>query len=353
MREVTVSVPGKIHLIGEHTVVYGYPAIIASTNRRVTIKITDRKDQKIVIVSKNLEGKKETEFLSLKKKSGDARKNWEEFINKKDVSSLKLISNDPLDYILFAVFETFKFYKLKELENGFSLNIDSEIPIGSGSGSSAAIAVGVAAAVTLFLNRKISKKNIFEIALSTEELKHGTPSGGDPATVMNGGLILFQKSGMRVVKAINFDKNSNLANNFYTADTGRPHESTGEMISKVRKLREENPRETDLIFKDQERLTKELISVFSSDDASRIQEIIKKAERNLEKLGVVSDSVKKIIREIEEFGGAAKISGAGGRKESSGMLLIYSEKPGELKKALNKYDVKLLSLGIGEKGLTY
>ncbi len=36
---VTVSAPGKCHMIGEHSVVYGEPAIIAAVGLRTTINV--------------------------------------------------------------------------------------------------------------------------------------------------------------------------------------------------------------------------------------------------------------------------------------------------------------------------
>ncbi len=37
---ITISVPAKIHLLGEHTVVYGKPALLAAINLHVTITLS-------------------------------------------------------------------------------------------------------------------------------------------------------------------------------------------------------------------------------------------------------------------------------------------------------------------------
>jgi mevalonate kinase len=45
---IKVSAPGKIHLLGEHSVVYGKPAILAAINLKVHVTIS-KKHSKTVI----------------------------------------------------------------------------------------------------------------------------------------------------------------------------------------------------------------------------------------------------------------------------------------------------------------
>ncbi|KKR34083.1 MAG: Mevalonate kinase, partial [Candidatus Gottesmanbacteria bacterium GW2011_GWC2_39_8] len=41
--KITISAPGKVHLLGEHTVVYGKPALIASLDKRLSVTISASK----------------------------------------------------------------------------------------------------------------------------------------------------------------------------------------------------------------------------------------------------------------------------------------------------------------------
>ena len=52
MKSIRVSAPGKLHLLGEHTVVYGKPAIITAVDRRCFITVAPREDKKIEIICK-------------------------------------------------------------------------------------------------------------------------------------------------------------------------------------------------------------------------------------------------------------------------------------------------------------
>ena len=49
--KIIASAPGNIFLFGEHASVYGYPAIIASVDRRTTVELTGILGNKISLHS--------------------------------------------------------------------------------------------------------------------------------------------------------------------------------------------------------------------------------------------------------------------------------------------------------------
>ena len=79
--------------------------------------------------------------------------------------------------------------------------------------------------------------------------------------------------------------------------------------------------------------------------------MVKYNEELLEKLDVVSPTTKNIIRKIEKIGGAAKITGAGGKKESSGMVIVYHNDSDKLLKFAKDNKLDLFSVKIGEEGV--
>lgn len=350
---IIVSAPGKIHFLGEHVVVHGKPALLTAIDKRCKVSITLRADTKIEIISKNFDTSLVTSTKEIIAKAEGARKLWEQFVQQNDVSFLSKITAEPLDYPLIAIGETIIFHNITVMPSGFSLEIDSEIPVGAGLGSSAALAVTIAAAVSLFLGKKLTQSELSDLAFRIEQRKHGFPSGGDPATVLHGGFVWFRKEvpELRIIQPVPFILPMKIAKNFLLIDTGRPNESTGEMVTFVKNLMKRRPAFTKRIFDDQEQLTRDLLSAIEERNEAKITKIIKAGEKNLEKLGVVSPSVRKLIRMVEQVGGAAKIIGGGGKTKGTGMVLCYHPNRKRLESMLQSRALPLYSIVLGVEGL--
>ena len=74
-------------------------------------------------------------------------------------------------------------------------------------------------------------------------------------------------------------------------------------------------------------------------------------EKTLEKMGVVSEKVMPLIREIEKFGGAAKILGGGGKKDGVGFLLCYHDNENIIEKCAKTYGFGVDKIQLGEEGI--
>ena len=357
MKKIHVSAPGKLHLLGEHVVVHGKPAIITAVNKRCFIEIIPRKNppaggKKIEIVSHNLKKNKITTEKEIIAKTKDAQAKWETYVKTNDINLLKSITSDPLDFPIIVIGETLKYLK-KSLSTGIKISIKSDIPIGSGMGSSAALSVSIAGAIYLLFNKNLDKEIINEIAYLSEQKKHGLPSGGDNATCCFGGMIWYRKEtpDLKIIKPIPFSFPKKLAKNFVAIHTGTPTESTGEMVSIVRTLYQQKPEFVENILSSQEKLVRELLSAIKSANESELMRIIKEGERNLENLGVVSNSAKLLIRSIEKLGGVAKICGAGGITKGSGMVLVYCQDKKSIEKLAKSNKFLHIELSLGEEGL--
>ena len=58
-----------------------------------------------------------------------------------------------------------------------------------------------------------------------------------------------------------------------------------------------------------------------------------------------------LIAEIEKIGGSAKITGAGGKSDGSGMLLIFHDDKEKLTKFAQKKKLKMYPVQLGERGV--
>lgn len=349
----SVSAPGKLILLGEHAVVYGKPAIIAAVDKRCYVTISGRNDGLIKIISKNLNIQILTDIQKIRDKFNHVQKIHKKYILNNDIELLKLISKETAEYPQIIIGQFLDYFNtLGEGQGegyGFDLIIDSEIPPGAGMGSSAALAVSIIGSLFLFSNKTFDNKIINEIAFLAEQKKHGRPSGGDNSASSAGGLLLFKKD--QDIKFLDLNISPQILKNIYFTNTGTPVETTGEMVSLVNKLNKSNPALTKKIYLSQEKLVEDLYYALKNNIPENIPEIIKEGEKNLEKLGVVSEYVKKIIREIEKSGGTAKICGGGGRKKATGFLLVYHPNRQALEHVLKSHSLTFSHEKLGVEGV--
>lgn len=350
---IKASVPGKIHFLGEHTAVYGKPAILAAINKRCSVTLTTTETKLVRITAKNIDRTLTLSFEDIMKVTKQAQEKWETYRLLNDIELLKKIVSDDAVYPIIAIGETLQFFTMIPTQ-GFELHIDSEIPIGSGHGSSAAVAVSIAGAVSAFLGKNVDKETISKIAIRIEQKKHGNPSYGDVGAVVNGGLIWFQKKTPEeiVIEPLKFSVPESISKNLLVIQSGVPEESTGEMVHSVSEFKKQNAHAFDRILEEQAQLTHDLLEVIKQADEHRLLDIIRAGEKNLETIGVVSEKTKKVIREIEQVGGAAKICGAGGRKNGSGIILSYHQNPNAVADIAKSQKLLYYPIVLGEKGLT-
>lgn len=300
-KSITVSAPGKIHLLGEHVVVYGKPAILTAVDLRVTINIAP---------SVRFQGPREL------------RKVIEPIIKK----GLKIKHIPP-----------------------YKLAITSQLPIGAGLGSSAAVSAAYIAALLSFLKVKWDLDLVNKLAYEAEKVFHGNPSGGDNSTVVYGRLVWFRKEhpDLKIIQPIPFSIPFKLAKNFILINTGKPAETTKEMVELVATHKNKYKK----VFDEQEQLVRELLPAVQTGNEKEFMRIIKTGEKNLERIGVASHFVKSIIRKIEQVGGVAKICGAGGKTGPTGVLLCYHPKPSVIQNIAKSYNLDYFKTALGVEGV--
>ena len=316
MNSVSVSAPGKIHLMGEHAVVYGKPALLSAINLRLTVTVE----------SMDSSQKKPVEIVC---PEGEA------FIRESVAviqNALHVTSNQPI-----------------------RITVISNIPPGYHLGSSAAVAVALTGALMQFYTNTFNKQKINEIAYEIEKIAHGTPSGGDNTTVAYGGLLWYRKETefLKLFSPVSLPslKQFRSLQNFFLIDTGRSKESTKEMVSSVKQLFEKNPQVKKHVLDANEEAVKKAAEALVHTDESSLIQALQLGEQTLEAMQVVSAKIIPFIREIENRGGAAKILGGGGKSDRAGYLLCYHPHVKNVQKISEKYGYSVQAIQLGEEGV--
>ncbi len=339
MNKISFSAPGKIHLLGEHVVVYGKPALLAAINLRVIVSISSS------VIARPQSGR------------GNLPTSEDSF-PLQDRGRPLVVQND-LRKIIEPIVK--KYLKLKTIPN-YQLTINSKLPLGSGLGSSAAICASYIAALLTFLKVKWDLNLINDLTFQAEKTFHGNPSGADNSTVIFGGLIWFRKETgeLKIIHQLPFSIPLKLSKNFVLINTGKPKETTKEMVELVKRRvkgpaspakRDEQESRVKNIFNNQEELVKKLLTAIKDGNDKELISIIRAGEKNLEKIGVVSKQVQSIIRKIEHAGGAAKICGGGGKTGPTGVLLCYHPTPSVIKNIAKSYNLEYFQTELGVEGL--
>jgi mevalonate kinase len=332
---VTCSAPGKAHLIGEHAVVYGEPAMLISVGKRAYVS-AEKEARQVKIHAQDINERGVFSISELKAFAEELRQLWDTCSKTKNFSPLyTLLKNERLGHIK-AMLST----SIVELDiaTPFSLNIHSDIPIGSGLGSSAALSVAVPKALSELFGMALSLEEINQIAYEIERVAHGTPSGGDNSICCYGGALWFKKGSPNIIEPLRLDFT---LKNFVLVFTGTPQLTTGELVSKVRSLAPEyrNPR-----IKRIGEYTQEMKVCLAKHNFTRMKELMNLAQELLAELGVSADAIDRIHNDVKAINGGAKLSGAGG----GGYMVCYHEDPQLLAQCIKElgYVPEQIELGV-------
>src|SRR3990170_5097502 len=128
----TSSAPGKLILTGEHSVVYGEPALIAAIGLRTRVTVRRGSEATFSISSKQLGDGREETMVSIKQFFEKAKAAWRDSREKGEGRMLDRVRRDPYVVVKVAVGEALGV--LGKNGGGVRLMIDSKLPIGSGLG---------------------------------------------------------------------------------------------------------------------------------------------------------------------------------------------------------------------------
>ena len=328
--------PGKLILSGEHSVVYGKPALAMAINRYVKTAVSpkDTNDE----VSMNLQTYNYSESFTLntlREMKSKVKDKYKSFL--KGDSGIRDVLSAPFELTQFAVGSLFDRLNPK-LEEGLHIETSSTIPDGCGMGSSAASVLSVLKAVSSYYQLNWDEEELFRLAHETEMLQHGKSSGIDLHISLYGGCLYFNKESIetRAIPKVPL----------YLINTGSPKNSTGESVSFVK-----DRFASDSIWNTFETVTNLMDHAIVANDIEETKNAVKDNHQLLTKIGVVPSKVQSFVSEVESLGDAAKICGAGAvQGDEAGAMMLVSNDFSQIESVCKRYGYDWTTLIAEERG---
>lgn len=299
--KIKVSAPGKLMLLGEHAVVYGYPCIVTAVDKRLYVdaEIIDKNEDEIVTPQV-----KESRFV------------------------LETLSHFR---------EKFKINKhIKITTNGnFSHNV--------GLGSSSAVTVATFSALSSLFNFPISKKEIFDLSHKVTLKIQGVGSGFDIAAATFGGTLYFVKAG-KTIEPLEIDSLP-LVVGYSGIKADTPY-----YVRKLAEAFKDRKSEMDKIFNNIADLVKTAKKSLVEKDYSIFGKFMTDDHSLLQKLGVSIPKLDSMVEVAIKAGAyGAKLSGAGG---GDCMIALVSEDRREaVEKAIQKLGGEIINVKNNAEGV--
>lgn len=263
---------GKLILFGEHSVVYGKPAIAMPFTSLEVVAEVEQRSGPIMISCGFYEGPLWDVPLKL---SGIAECIWK---------TLKHL-NKPL--------------------GGLLIQIRSTIPIGRGLGSSAAIAIAIVKGLYAFFGNQAHPKEVLPLVNIAEKFAHGNPSGIDMITALSDIPIWFKK-GERI-ESIQI----NVPLFLVIADSGRFGDTHAAVLS-VKNDYIKHPIRTQRSLNQLEYITREAREALFNGDMNRLGLLLDFAHDELVALGVSDQQINRLVKAARKAGAlGAKLTGGG------------------------------------------
>ena len=270
-----VSAPGKIILFGEHFVVHGTRAVVGAINKVVTVT-SEKNDTAAISISSSL-GKA---TIPITEEIDSVEKKFR-----------------PFFFIAKEVISDHNF------QNGITIDIQSDIPIGAGLGSSSACCVAAAASVSNLFS-KVDASQILDLAIDAERTIFPRTSGADCTVSTLGGIIEYQKeSDPKAIKTEHdFD--------FIVVNSQKMH-NTDAVVKRVNKFRDDNADTFSELCTEEDNLITKAIDSLQTFDLETIGKCMSQNQIFLERIGVSNDVLLDIVKTIEKETFGAKLTGAG------------------------------------------
>lgn len=267
---------GKLILFGEHAVVYGEPAIVASLSRGANAWVSLSSDVRLRIVD------------------GVTGDTFADVAPDPD--------GDGLERAYAAMLGVF------DIDAPVHVVVNVNLPIGAGLGSSAALSAAVARALAQFVSSPTDHERIERAVSLSENVFHGKASGIDQAAALGGGVFLYQTRGEG--KAIQQLQVQPVRVAICLAD--KPA-STADEVARVAGLHERHPKRAAQLDELVGDLARDAALALVDGDWNNVGELMNFNQGALYALGCSTAAIEEACFVARDAGAlGAKLTGAGG-----------------------------------------
>lgn len=324
---------GKFILSGEHSVVYGCPALALATKLTCNVQL----------IVENINLKQTEKYITIKLLNYN---NWQKTFSLSEICDfqtyIQQYANNKLpqqhDLAIYAISVFINYYKYNknfDIKHNLTFIINSQIPINCGMGSSASLIVSLGKAIYEYmrnytlqkhvLNSLINDEKFLALCLNIENMQHGRSSGIDLYIAYYGHGVFFNNNRKELRNNIINNQKIRLVN------TGSAYSTTREVVSYVaEKMQNKN------LLLEFSSVTTRLDHAWSINDQLIIAECLYNNHELLCNIGVVPTKVQSFIDALKQRNMSGKISGAGTiHGDNAGIVIVYGE--GKIEDLLNIY----------------
>jgi mevalonate kinase len=331
-----ILAPGKLILSGEHSVVYGHPAIAMAINRYVTTVTTPQVAPHISFDLSDLSYQRRLSLSTLNSLKDRIKLKYQRFVS--GDFKIREVLQKPVELAQIAFSLFFEALNIK-LTQGIKIHVRSDIPIGCGMGSSAATVLSVVHAIADHLKMDLTPEMFLRLGLEAENMQHGYSSGLDLRVSLYGGC-LYVKDGQMSPRALP-------SMPMYLVNTGSPLSTTGECVEHAATYFKNSQ-----IGNEFAAVTDAMDAALIAGDMQATMRAIHENHQLLVRINVVPESVQHFISEVKNRGGAAKICGAGAIiGNAAGVVLAVTNDEAELAALCERHHYSLLPIAGEARGV--
>ncbi|HEY65958.1 MAG TPA: mevalonate kinase [Caldilineae bacterium] len=289
--------PGKVILFGEHSVVYGRPAIAAPVTRVWAEAIVTPGEPGVGIT---------IHAPDLNRRFGLAQ----------------APPDEPLAFVVRLTLEALDLSSPPD----WTITIRSTIPIAAGMGSGTAVSAAMARAIAAAADRALPNPVLSDLVYQVERLHHGSPSGVDNTVVSYAAPVYFIRGQPPQLLRI--------ARPFWLviADTGVPS-STREAVMAVRRAWEADRVRFEALFDRIAAIVERARAAIEGGDVDALGPLMDENHALLREMGVSSPELERLVTAARAHGAAgAKLVGAG--RGGNMIALVERERTNAVAEAL-------------------